>query len=126
MTALSAITIKGFRSIGSVEDLAIRPINVLIGANGSGKSNFLSVFKLLQAIRAGELQNYVARAGGADRILHFGSKVTEELVIHLTFGAGYPQYEIEMDATNDDRMLPSEEGLIFPGRGGPLFQYEHN
>ena len=86
MTALSAITIKGFRSIGSVEDLAIRPINVLIGANGSGKSNFLGVFKLLQAIRAGELQNYVARAGGADKILHFGSKVTEELVIRLTFG----------------------------------------
>ena len=111
MTALSTITIKGFRSIGSVEGLPIRPINVLIGANGSGKSNFLSVFKLLQAIRAGELQNYVARAGGADRILHFGSKVTEELVIHLTFGAGYPQYEIEMDATNDDRMLPSEEVL---------------
>ncbi len=56
MTALSAITIKGFRSIGSVEDLAIRPINVLIGANGAGKSNFLGVFKLLQAIRAGGLQ----------------------------------------------------------------------
>ena len=41
MNALSAITIKGFRSIASVEGLAIRPINVLIGANGSGKSNFL-------------------------------------------------------------------------------------
>ena len=67
MTALSAITIKGFKSISSVKGLPIRPINVLIGANGSGKSNFLGVFKLLQAIRqslAG-LQNYVARAGGA-------------------------------------------------------------
>ena len=96
MTALSAITIKGFRSIGSVEDLAIRPINVLIGANGSGKSNFLGVFKLLQAIRAGRLQDYVARAGGADRILHFGAKVTENLVIRVAFGEGYPQYEITL------------------------------
>ena len=109
MTALSAITIKGFRSIGSVEDLAIRPINVLIGANGAGKSNFLGVFTLLQAIRAGGLQNYVAHAGGADRILHFGSKVTEELVIRLAFGDGYPQYEIPLSATAGDRMSPLSE-----------------
>ena len=120
MTALSAITIKGFRSIGSVEDLAIRPINVLIGANGSGKSNFLSIFKLLQAIRAGELQNYVARAGGADRILHFGARVTGVLTIRLTFGAGYPQYEITLDATDNDRMLPMEEVLYSREKESPF------
>ena len=119
MTALSAITIKGFKSIGSVKGLPIRPINVLIGANGSGKSNFLGVFKLLQAIRAGGLQNYVARAGGADRILHFGSKVTEEVIIRITLGAGYPQYEITLDATDDDRMSPSEEVLHSQENGAP-------
>ncbi len=108
MTALSAITVKGFKSIGSVEDLAIRPINVLIGANGSGKSNFLGVFKLLQAIRAGRLQNYVARAGGADRILHFGSKVTEKVAILFSFGEGYPWYEIRLGPTDNDRMKPWE------------------
>ena len=106
MTALSALTIKGFRSIASVENLAIRPINVLIGANGSGKSNFLGVFKLLQAIRAGRLQDYVARAGGADRILHFGSTVTEKVVIRLIFGAGYPQYEIMLDTAFGDWLNP--------------------
>ena len=108
MTALSAITIKGFRSIGSVEDLAIRPINVLIGANGSGKSNFLGVFTLLQAIRAGGLQNYVAHAGGADRILHFGAKVTEELVIRLTFGDQYPEYEVTLDPVHGDWLRSSQ------------------
>ena len=120
MTALSALTIKGFRSIGSVEGLAIRPVNVLIGANGSGKSNFLGVFKLLQAIRAGRLQDYVARAGGADRILHFGAKVTERAVIDVRFGDGYPQYEIELDATDDDRMSPSEEVLHSRENGTPF------
>ena len=126
MTALSAITIKGFRSIGSVEDLAIRPINVLIGANGSGKSNFLGVFKLLQAVRGGRLQDYVARAGGADRVLHFGAKVTRELVIRLTLGDGYPKYEITLDVTDDDqmlpsaRMLPSEEVLHSRENGTPF------
>ena len=113
MTALSAITIKGFRSIGSVEDLAIRPINVLIGANGSGKSNFLGVFKLLQAIRAGRLQNYVAHAGGADRILHFGSKVTEMVAIDVTFGEQLPKYKIELDATDDDRLNASHSEFLY-------------
>lgn len=120
MTALSAITIKGFRSIGSVENLAIRPINVLIGANGSGKSNFLGVFKLLQAIRAGELHSYVARAGGADKILHFGTKVTEKVAIDVSFGDRLPQYEIELDATDDDRMSPSEEVLHSRENGTPF------
>jgi predicted ATPase len=36
--ALYHITIKGFKSIASIEKLELRPINVLIGANGSGKS----------------------------------------------------------------------------------------
>ena len=119
MTALSAITIKGFRSIGSVEDLAIRPINVLIGANGSGKSNFLGVFKLLQAIRAGRLQDYVARAGGADRLLHFGSKVTEELVIRLTFGDWIPAVR-DHTGRSSGRLAAfvgiREEALLGPGR----------
>lgn len=38
-TDLDYISIKGFKSIASVEKVALRPINVLIGANGSGKSH---------------------------------------------------------------------------------------
>jgi AAA15 family ATPase/GTPase len=40
--SLDSITIKGFKSIAAIEDLRLRPINILIGANGSGKSNFHS------------------------------------------------------------------------------------
>ena len=47
MTAVKSITIRGFKSIRCVEDLQLRPINVLIGANGSGKSNFIDVFSFL-------------------------------------------------------------------------------
>ena len=72
MSALDSITVEGFKSIASVKDLKLGPINVLIGPNGSGKSNFIGVFAFLRAIRSGRLQKYVMRAGGADRILHFG------------------------------------------------------
>jgi len=79
--ALDYITIKGFKSIASIERLALRPINVVIGANGSGKSNFLGVFALLHAIGEGRLQEYVIASGGAEKVLHFGSKTTK--LIHL-------------------------------------------
>jgi predicted ATPase len=49
MDNLSHIKIKGFKSIKEL-DLEMQPINVLIGANGSGKSNFISVFRLLENI----------------------------------------------------------------------------
>jgi predicted ATPase len=63
--ALDSITVKGFRSIASL-NLALGPINVLIGANGSGKSNFIGVFAFLHEIREGRLQDYVRRAGGSE------------------------------------------------------------
>ncbi len=46
MAVLDWITIKGFKSIRSIERLQLRPINVLIGPNGSGKSNFIGAFSL--------------------------------------------------------------------------------
>jgi predicted ATPase len=86
---IQSITIEGFKSIKSIRDLALRPINILIGANGSGKSNFLEAFILLGASEAGELDSYVARYGGADRLLHFGSKSTQEIYIPLQSSQGF-------------------------------------
>jgi predicted ATPase len=43
----------------------MQPINVLIGANGSGKSNFISVFRLLENIYNQRLQSYIKQNGGA-------------------------------------------------------------
>ena len=117
MPAIEHISVQGFKSIKHLDRLALRPINVLIGANGSGKSNFIGVFAFLQAIRAGNLQNYVARAGGADRVLHFGTKMTEELKLHVEFeGVGNQnevnQYEIALVPTDVDGLYPSA-GLEF-------------
>ena len=72
MPNIDYITVKGFKSIASVEKLELDALNVLIGPNGSGKSNFLGLFSLLKAIRDGGLQAYVAREAGAENVLHFG------------------------------------------------------
>lgn len=111
---LDAITIRGFRSIAEVLELELRPINVLIGANGSGKSNFLEVFSLLRKIRQGQLQQYVGGQGGADRILHFGSKTTRVLNLRLSFGGGTGHYDLELEPTADDRLHPTREAIQGP------------
>lgn len=113
MPELDSITVKGFKSIASIEKLKLGDINVVIGPNGSGKSNFIGVFSFLHAIREGHLQDYVVKAGGADKILHFGAKVTQELEIHISFQEGVNQYSIALEATAADQLHPSSEIVYF-------------
>ncbi len=113
MSALDWITIEGFKSIDSIKRLQIRPINILIGPNGAGKSNFVGVFSFLNAIRVGDLQNYVARGGGADRILHFGSKSTPNMTIHISFDDEKNQYRVKLTADDFDSIVPLEETTFF-------------
>src|SRR5690349_413008 len=84
MHRLDRIRVAGFKSIRD-QSLELRPLNILIGANGAGKSNFIEVFRLLHEIVDQNLQLAVARLGGADRLLHFGSKTTEEILFDLQF-----------------------------------------
>ena len=111
--ALEHITIRGFKSIASIENLELRPINVVIGANGSGKSNFIGVFSFLHAIREARLMDYVIKAGGAERVLHFGSKITPGIHIDLSFKDEVNGYEIDLAPSVDDGLYPSREVARF-------------
>ena len=113
MPELDWITIKGFKSIASLEKLELHPINVVIGPNGSGKSNFIGVFSFLNAIREGRLQDYVVKAGGADKVLHFGSKITSLLNIRVSFKNEQNQYEITLEPAGADELVPKEEWVYF-------------
>ena len=109
MATLQNISIRGFKSIKAVERLKLNPINVLIGANGSGKSNFLEVFSLVREVVSGRLHQFVARAGGAERVLHFGSRTTEEIGIVVTFDDGH-WYRLTLEPMDfDDRLALVEQ-----------------
>jgi len=77
---LDRIKVKGFKSIKEM-DLELGSLNVLIGANGAGKSNFIGVFRLINQIIEENLQFYVRQAGGANVLLHYGRKKTTSLEI---------------------------------------------
>lgn len=113
MPELDFITIRGFKSIAECDRLKLAPINVVIGPNGSGKSNFTEVFSFLHAIREGMLQDYVGRVGGAERLLHFGSKHTPQMFIHISFQEGVNQYDITLEPTTDDELIPTDETCYF-------------
>ena len=102
-TPLDWISVDGFRSIARLERLPLRPVNVLIGANGSGKSNLIQVFALLRAWHLGRLDDYVTRTGGGSRNLHFGAKATPRLRIDIAFKDG-TTYELKLQSTEDDRL----------------------
>ena len=57
----------------------------MIGGNGAGKSNFISYFKFLNQIISRNLEAYVARNGGANNLLFFGSKISPEIGLKITF-----------------------------------------
>src|SRR4051812_16127007 len=81
---LRRVILKGFKSIKAM-DLELRPLNVLIGANGAGKSNLFVFFKMLNEMIGGRLQHFIAGAGRAQTLLHYGPKKTRQVEVTLEF-----------------------------------------
>ncbi|MFT4926102.1 MAG: putative ATPase/glycosyltransferase involved in cell wall biosynthesis, partial [Phenylobacterium sp.] len=106
-THLKHIKVNGFKSIHSL-DLQMGAINILIGANGAGKSNFISLFSFLRNLGAGKLQRYVEKQGFADTFFHFGAKHTPKISIDLAIG--HHGYHVEFShGANDDNLLFEQE-----------------
>ena len=70
---IEQIHIENYKSIRDTW-IKLRKLNVLIGANGAGKSNFISFFELLQAILNQRLGSYALSRGGIDGLLYRGQK----------------------------------------------------
>jgi predicted ATPase len=83
--AIRKLTIRGYKSIRSLEDFELRNLNILIGANGSGKSNFLSFFELFRTAGTALWTDYVKRIGKVDRLFYFGIKTTTQISANLTW-----------------------------------------
>lgn len=106
-THLQGIKIQGFKSIKSL-DLKMNPINILIGANGSGKSNFISLFTFLRNLSEGKLQTYVEKNGFANTFFHFGSKHTKSIIIEIDVGNNGYYVEFTHGETNDTLVFENE------------------
>ncbi len=109
---IKRIKIANFKSIKNC-DLELSNLNVLIGANGAGKSNFFDAFQLLACIAQSRLQWYVAKQGGPDALLHFGRKRSPQMIIEVqmdTVGVvDSVWYKCVLEPTHDNLFMIAEE-----------------
>jgi len=111
--SLHSLSIHGYKSIANLNDFELRKMNLLIGANGAGKSNFISLFRLLAAMMEKNLQAYVQDEGGPDALLFGGRKRTKQMSAQFSFGRN--GYRFGLKPTADNRLVFTEEVERFSG-----------
>jgi len=107
--SLKSLTIAGFKSIEKLESLELRKLNVLIGANGAGKSNFVDFFRMLRAMADEGLQKFILEHGGADGFFFLGPKRTPHISAQLEFGEYV--YQCDLVPTSSAEVMIAEERL---------------
>lgn len=125
---ITRIEIEGYKSIKSLE-IDLRPINILLGGNGVGKSNFISIFSLIRNIYNQNLQNYLQKKGGANSFLHFGSKVTKQIEVSLFFksaGGNENQFSVILDIGQNSLFIKSVKTAFKPVSKWHSIEFEKN
>jgi predicted ATPase len=119
---LKQVKIEGFKSISSGKALCLDldSTNILLGANGSGKSNIISFFKMLNYMMSGSFQLFVEKAGTAQVFLHYGSKKTSAITgeLHFENSTGFDNYKFGLTYATPDRLIITSEEVEWGEKNG--------
>lgn len=110
------LEIKGYKSIKSAL-INFAPINILIGANGSGKSNLISFFDFLNRVCNRKVNEYIALNGGDNKFLHKGKKQTDTISFRIEFDGGLNGYSATLKSGTDGFVF-TDERLIYNNDAG--------
>jgi predicted ATPase len=120
----SRLSVRGYRRLKAV-DVALRPLNVLIGANGVGKSSFLDIFNVLAASADGNLQTTITDLGGMTSLLTADGKTNA-----MTFGLQMDQgaaaaldYQISLSSETVRYVIADEKLTQQRNPSPPPFRY---
>lgn len=119
---LKEIQISGYKSLGTDEQpikLKLSNLNIIIGANGAGKSNFISFFHMLANMMTGALQIYVGKNGTSESLLQFGSKKTKMISASLVFENKnfVDTYDFSLVKAVNDTLIFAEEVITDWNKG---------
>ncbi len=110
---LKNLNLKGFKSIDSDgQSIDFGDITVFLGANGAGKSNLVSFFKLLNYLTTGGLQTFIGEQGFADSLLYYGSSTTSRIQAELSLELdGYDRgtYNFTLSHASGDTLIFEQE-----------------
>jgi len=113
--AIKRISVSGFKSISDLNSFELKDLNIVIGANGAGKSNLVQLFQMLMAMARKNLQKFILENGGGDNFLHNGPKNTSSIKVefeftsHSDFAKGSNHYRFALTPTVDETFLIDEE-----------------
>ncbi len=112
MTHLTSLGLAGWKSIRDAK-IEFRPLNVLVGANGAGKSNLVGFFKLMNEMMGGRFQVHIATIGGAESLLHYGSKQTAAIEAEFRFATdlGPSEYSLRLIPAAGNTLIFDKEQL---------------
>ena len=114
---IKSLEIRGYKSVSFDNPLSITlgDINILLGANGAGKSNIISFFKMLSYMMSGRFEEYVARTGSNQTFLYFGSKKTPLITAKLKFESSqaYDEYSFTLTTATPNRLIIKDETITY-------------
>jgi len=116
---IDSIDIEGYLSIRSAH-VELRDLNVLVGANGAGKSNFISAMELLGRIADEEMGLYVGMRGGAAELLYRGADREDRIVLGVSSRPG--GYRAALVPSARDELIFDRESVLeydIPGSAQP-------
>ena len=118
---LKQVAIRGFKSVAYDRPvtLNLRDVSILLGANGAGKSNIVSFFKMLGFMMSRKFALYVEMAGTSNSLLHYGPKKTPILSGELRFANGISTdtYSFTLANAAPDRLIITDEQVSWVKEG---------
>src|SRR5215204_928947 len=98
---IQKIKASNFKSFDELE-VELRPLNIVVGANAAGKSNFLEIFRFLRDCSELGFENAISLQGGMDYLAN------------LKIGASRPVY-LELTRTGSKWRVNLEKTAEAPG-----------
>ncbi len=120
---IEQVIIKNYKSIQNLK-LQLNNINILIGSNGVGKSNFISFFELTKSIFEQNFGGFTLRKGGIDNLLYKGRRISERISGLLDFNNANAFY-FHLQPTQSDKGYIEESGDYFNNKSDNTKDYDN-
>ena len=112
---ISKVTIRGYKSIAFDNPVTLKlgDVSILLGANGAGKSNIISFFRMLGYMMSKSFGIYVEKSGTSNSLLHYGSKITPIMsgTLEFTDDKSVDSYHFSLSNAAPDRLIITEESI---------------
>jgi predicted ATPase len=93
--AITKIKVSNFKSFDELE-VDLRPLNIVVGSNAAGKSNFLEIFRFIRDLDVHGLENAISLQGGIEYLANLKIGLTQPVVIEIS---GYNEFLPEGQVT---------------------------